>query len=137
MIASVGNRMKSWMPGLVVGVSLCMTTPSFAEDTPLLRQMGTKLTRGVANLATGWAEVPKQIYHVGHEEGWVIGAIRGPIDGLGMFAARTIAGAYEILSFLFPIPSQYQPMLQPDYVWQADAPEAPVSSFEPIPPFTP
>ena len=70
------------MAGLMVGVSLCMAMPAFAEDPPILHQMATKLTRGVANLTTGWAEVPKQIYHVGHEEGWVIGAVRGPIDGL-------------------------------------------------------
>jgi putative exosortase-associated protein (TIGR04073 family) len=129
--------MKSWMAGLMVGVSLWMAKPAFSEDQQILLEMGTKLTRGVVNLTKGWAEVPKQIYHVVHEEGWVIGVVRGPIDGLGMFAARTIAGAYEILSFPFPIPSQYQPMLQPDYVWQSDAPEVPVSSFEPIPPVSP
>ncbi|MGH7230565.1 MAG: exosortase system-associated protein, TIGR04073 family [Nitrospiraceae bacterium] len=129
--------MKGWIAGLIMNVSLCTAMPAFAEDQPILLQMGTKLTRGVVNLTTGWMEVPKQIYHVGQEEGWVIGVVRGPFDGLGMLAARTLAGAYEILSFPLPIPSRYQPMLLPDYVWQADAPEAPASSFEPIPPVTP
>jgi len=93
-----------------------------AEDPSLAAQIGTKFIRGVANLTTGWVELPKQIYVVGTNEGWVAGALRGPFDGLGMFAARTIAGAYEILTFPIPVPPNYQPMLSPEYVWDPESP---------------
>lgn len=93
-----------------------------AEVLSLLHHVAMKLVRGLANFTTGWAEIPKQIYMVGQNEGWVTGALRGPMDGLGMFAARTIAGAYEVVSFPLPIPSHYQPLLQPDFVWQPEPP---------------
>ena len=112
-----------------MAIGIC-AVPVQAKEQPILLQIGTKLSRGAANLVTGWIEVPKQIYRVGKEEGWLIGALRGPIDGVGMCVARTLAGAYEILSFPLPLPFQYQPMLQPEYVWQADLIEVPASSFE-------
>lgn len=93
------------------------------EEAPsLLCQVAMKLVRGIANFTSGWVEIPKQIYLVGQNEGWLTGALRGPMDGLGMFVARTIAGAYEVVSFPLPIPAQYQPLLQPDFVWQPEPP---------------
>ena len=82
--------------------------------------IGTKLVRGLANLTTGVGEIPKQIYLVGKREGWVQGAVRGPLEGFGMFIARTVVGAYEVVTFPIPVPSDYQPALLPDYVWQPE-----------------
>ena len=112
---------------LVLGTAM----PAFADDQPILGRIGIKLVRGVVNLGTGWLEVPKQIHHVAREKGLLLGLTRGAIDGLGMFATRTVAGAYEILTFPLPIPPRYQPMLRPDYVWQAEPPEAPAAHLEP------
>jgi len=89
-----------------------------AEEPSTVSQIGTKLLRGATNFSTGWVEFPKQIYLVGTNEGWLTGAIRGPIDGLGWFVARTVGGAYEVLTFPFPIPFHYQPLFTPEYVWQ-------------------
>ena len=84
--------------------------------------IAVKLLRGVANILTGWAELPKQVHHLWVHEGWVRGVTRGPIDGLGMLFARTLAGAYETVSFPLPVPPSYRPLLEPPYVWQAEAP---------------
>lgn len=89
-----------------------------AGDVPL--RAGEKLVRGVVNLGTGWAEIVKQPYVIGKHEGWLAGTFRGPIEGLGMVLARTVGGAYEILTFPLPIPPRYQPMVQPGYVWQEE-----------------
>ncbi len=123
--------MKSWRVGVMVCVILWGGQPAQAEEpslasqevneSPVFEKIATKLVRGAANFATGWVELPKQIYLVGHNEGWVTGALRGPIDGLGMFIGRTVAGAYEVLTFPLPIPPHYQPMLRPDYVWQQES----------------
>src|SRR5687768_11471696 len=107
--------------GLLLGLLLSGGVPAYAaDDWPVLEQMGKKLSRGLANMTGGWMEIPKQIYRVGQEEGWVVGALRGPFDGVGMSIARTLAGAYEVLTFPVPVPPHYQAMLQPDYVWQAE-----------------
>lgn len=91
-----------------------------AEEPPIWQHIGMKLLRGVINFSTGWIELPKQIYLTGQAEGWVTGAWQGPIDGLGMFVARTVAGAYEVLTFPIPVPPRYQPLVEPSFVWQDD-----------------
>jgi putative exosortase-associated protein (TIGR04073 family) len=87
---------------------------------PVPARIGAKFVRGMTNLTTGFGEFPKQIYLIGRKEGWVQGTFRGPVEGLGMFIARTVAGAYEVVTFLIPVPSGYQPMLLPEYVWQPE-----------------
>jgi len=120
----MGNRTAV----ILVSFLLWSGAPAWADEPPPVSQaadepstvyrIGTKLLRGAANFATGWVEFPKQIYLVGQNEGWLTGAIRGPIDGLGWFVARTVGGAYEVLTFPFPIPFHYQPLFTPEYVWQ-------------------
>ena len=114
--------MKTTTLGVVLCLLIVSGTPANAEEPGLFERIGTKLVRGVANLSTGWVEFPKQIYVVGTNEGWVAGVFRGPFDGLGMFFARTIAGAYEILTFPVPVPPRYQPMVQPEFVWESEPP---------------
>ncbi len=117
--------MKTLIVSLIASVVLWTVAPAQAEEPGLAQRISTKFARGVANFTLGWMELPKQVYVVGTNEGWVAGALRGPFDGLGMFVARTIAGAYEILTFPVPIPPSYGPMLRPEYVWESDPPPAP------------
>ncbi len=121
-----------WKAGVVLVtflMGLSLSIPAVrAEEELLLLQSGTKLARGVTNLATGWLELPKQIYEVGEEEGWLVGVLRGPIDGAGMSFARTVAGLYEVLTFPLPTPLRYQPLLQPAYVWERDLVAEPARS---------
>jgi putative exosortase-associated protein (TIGR04073 family) len=112
---------------LLAGVpaTAAQTVEPSREESPAIHElMATKLLRGVANMLTGWAEFPKQLRDVWTREGWAAGLTRGPIDGLGMLFARTMAGAYETLTFPLPVPPRYQPLVEPAYVWQPDpAPE--------------
>lgn len=122
---------------MVVAAGLCLSLGSAtaaAEDQSIPAQIGAKFVRGSANIATGWVEIPKQIYLISKREGWVQGTFRGPLEGLGMFIARTVAGAYEVLTFPIPLPSQYQPMLLPDYVWQEEPAEQLAVPTEPAAP---
>jgi putative exosortase-associated protein (TIGR04073 family) len=82
--------------------------------------MGTKLTRGVANIATGWIEFPKQIYSTTKEDGWSRGLIVGPIKGIVMTLIRTATGAAEVVTFFSPYPGFYEPYFEPAYVWQKE-----------------
>jgi putative exosortase-associated protein (TIGR04073 family) len=109
--------LSAWHPAQADDIP---TVSQKSDESPVIEKIISKLSRGAINFATGWLELPKQIYSVGHDEGWTAGALRGPIDGLGMFLARTIAGAYEVLTFPLPLPSHYQPMLHPIYVWQPE-----------------
>ncbi len=108
---------------LCVGTLLCGPALGWAEEPGLAERIALKLVRGAANVSTGWAELPKQVTLIAREKGWLVGVTRGTLEGLGMVGARTIAGAYEVLSFPVPIPPQYQALLKPDYVWQPEPAE--------------
>lgn len=91
-----------------------------ASPQDLADGMANKLARGVANVATGWLEFPKQIYTTSKEEGLAKGLVVGPIKGVGMTLMRTVAGAGEAITFFIAFPGFYDPLFDPPYVWQME-----------------
>lgn len=90
---------------------------STAQD--IVIGMSDKFVRGVANVATGWLELPNQIRETYREEGLAVALFSGPLRGLGMTLVRTGAGALETVTFFHPMPGFYDPILTPKYVWQS------------------
>lgn len=84
--------------------------------TTLAQNRRIKLKRGAINLATGWVEVPKNVYDKTVEESWIKGVTSGLIGGIGMSIVRTGTGLYEIITFPFPCPEKYQVILEPEFV---------------------
>ena len=80
----------------------------------------TKFVRGLVNTTTGWFEIPKQIGEVTHESGAASGLTWGLIRGLGYGFVRTAAGLYDVVTFPFPAPPDYAPLMQPEYVFSED-----------------
>ena len=108
---------------------LTLAVPAFAEqETGAL--VVTKLFRGIANAATGWMEIPKQMSLTWQESGPGVGLSWGFIKGIGWAVARSVGGAYEIVTFPFPIPEEYKPIMQPEYVL-SDLPSGPQPSRSP------
>lgn len=115
---------------LVLAVMLTMVPDLSAADryksvdssTPqeIADGMGTKFVRGVANMATGWVEFPKQIYYTTKEDGWGKGLAVGPVKGIVMMLVRTVSGAAELLTFPLAYPGFYDPYFDPAYVWQKE-----------------
>jgi putative exosortase-associated protein (TIGR04073 family) len=106
--------------GLALAMAMVWISPVQAEEPVSLEtQISKKFVRGIVNLSTGWMELPRQVYEVGQNEGWVTGVLRGPFDGIGMFFARTVAGVVEIATFPVPLPT-YQPILSPAYAWESE-----------------
>src|ERR1039457_3642499 len=66
--------------------------------------MTTKAGRGLANMTTGWLELPKQIYTTSKEDGTAKGILLGPLKGLGMTLVRTVAGVGEFVTFFVAYP---------------------------------
>jgi len=101
--------------GIIICVALLMifslTTTCFAQD------MGKKLFRGAANIVTGWVELPKNIYDTSVEDNIFSGLTVGLAKGIGMAIVRTGAGVYETVTFPFPIPEDYAPVLEPEFVF--------------------
>jgi len=80
----------------------------------------TKLGRGAANVATGWIEIPKEMVNVTENKNDIMGLFVAPFTGLWKAIVRTVAGAYEIVTFPIPMPAEYEPIVQPEYVLNYD-----------------
>jgi len=96
-------------------VLLAVVTPCFAQGD-VIEKMGKKLGRGIVNVATGWVEIPKNIYDVSVESNPFTGITYGALKGAGMTVVRTGAGVYDVTTFLFPIPHDYVGVLEPEFV---------------------
>jgi len=116
---------------ILAGMLFCSTGPAPAVadsysnvDTASAQSiadgMASKGVRGAANLLTGWAEIPKQIYITGTENGWLRGSVIGPFKGIGMAVLRTVSGAGELATFYVAYPGFFDPWMEPRYVWQKE-----------------
>ena len=80
----------------------------------------TKLGRGAANVLTGWIEIPKEIVTVTEDEGDIRGLFVAPLTGLWKALVRTTAGVYEVLTFVIPVPADYEAVVYPESVISSD-----------------
>jgi putative exosortase-associated protein (TIGR04073 family) len=92
-----------------------LTSACFAQDA------GKKLIRGVGNILTGCLEIPVNVYQTSKEKNVFIGLTWGLIKGLGMSVVRTAAGVYDTLTFPFPLPESYKPVMEPEFVFSSNS----------------
>ena len=106
------KRMK--LITLLVVISMLLAPMAHAQNP------AKKLSRGFINMFTGWAELPRNIYDTTIEENLLVGITIGIIKGIGMAIVRTGAGVYEIITFPFPVPHDYVPVLEPEFVFSQE-----------------
>jgi len=107
------NEMVRGSITIIAIISLFLSaTPVWAEGG----HAGTKLMRGVSNILTGWVEIPKNMIDVSRDENILVGMTVGLGKGLGKGVLRTGAGVYDGVTFPFPMPEHYEPILEPAYV---------------------
>ncbi len=90
---------------LFVAISITFITPAYC-DGPL-----RKLERGVSNFLTFPMEIPNRIAKTNARSGPYEAATYGLWEGLCMMVLRVAAGVFETLTFPFPIPEHYEPIL--------------------------
>lgn len=73
-----------------------------------------KLVNGIANAATGFVELPKNIILNSQREGAAYGLTVGLLTGILHTIGRTVFGALDAATFLIPT----QPTVRPPYIWQ-------------------
>jgi len=75
---------------------------------------GEKLVNGVANAATGFVELPKNVILTSQQDGAAYGLTVGFLTGILHTVGRTVFGALDAVTFLIPT----QPTVRPHYIWQ-------------------
>lgn len=92
-------------------VFLFVCQSSFADD-PI-----RKLSRGLANTASGWVEIPAEVFREADKSADFLGFMIAPFKGLFKAIGRTVVGVYEVTTFIIPIPSHYRPIVEPEFVF--------------------
>ncbi len=100
-------------------LALAGTALADIQDPPMNDQGPTrKLSRGAANIAFGWLEVPQCIAQINDREGNAAAFSYGIIRGVGRTLARVGTGIYEVATFPFPTHrSSYHPVLPSVIPW--------------------
>ena len=101
---------------LCAGLAAADSSPAASEGftlKPGLNASLTKLGRGVGNIAVGWVEIPATMHSEYTERDPVTGLVTGFFKGLVKGVIRTLVGAFETITFPFPIPEHYAPILPP------------------------
>ena len=93
-------------------ISNLIITPVFAQDP--MRKLG----RGLANTVTGIVEIPKKVILISKNDNPVLGLTWGWVKGAAVGLLRTATGLYEIVTFPIPAPADYEPMIEPEFVFQ-------------------
>lgn len=75
-----------------------------------------KLGRGVTNVVTCWVEVPRNIAIQWECTDPVTGFILGTVKGTGWGVARLATGVFDAVTFPFPVPPGYAPLIEPEFV---------------------
>lgn len=74
-----------------------------------------KLGRGISNLCFGIVEVPNQITKTTSDQSGAAGVTYGVAKGFCRWFEREGVGVYEIVTFPFPVPHGYKPVMQPEW----------------------
>ena len=101
---------KLFFVAVVLSLIVSSATPAFCDGPT------TKLGRGICNMVTFPLEVPEQISRVNNSDGPFAASTVGVLKGLGWAIGRACVGVYETVTFIFPIPKHYEPiMTDPEY----------------------
>lgn len=90
--------------------------PYYSQSDAELRMR--KLARGFANMVLCPAEVPNQMFQEAYKTSPVTGVIVGLFKGVAKGASRLAVGAWEIATFYFPGNNNFQPIIDPEVVFQ-------------------
>ncbi len=106
--------MRKFVLPAVITILLLAHSATYCFAADPLRKLG----RGLANVITGAIEIPKKVYQVTKTEGALKGFTWGWIKGASEAILRTGTGVYEVMTFPIPAPAEYEPMMQPEFVFE-------------------
>lgn len=100
-------------------MALVVADPASAEGGLASYANGSirKLGRGIANVVTCEGELFRVTDQVWRQDGFVAASILGPLKGTWRTALRALAGAYDIGTFLIPLPKGFEPVMKPEFVF--------------------
>ena len=89
--------------------------PLYAQDDNPEQNPLRKLARGTVNVSLGWTEIVHQMILVYRDKGHIGGLFLGPLKGLAFAVARTVTGAFEVITFLIP---PQETLIEPEFIFE-------------------
>lgn len=105
-----------WIAATLLALTLAAPGASAWAADSTMDRVGRKAVRGLDNTLFGLiADWPKTVYYQSQEHGLAYGLTVGAVQGVTVGLARTGVGAYELATSPFPYPSDYRPILAPEF----------------------
>ncbi len=102
-------------------------SPSSTSIKTTAQNPTDKLGRGIINIVTSPVEIAKQV-----DLGWKqstkksknvsSGVLSGIVKGLAYTVGRMGSGIWDVVSFPFKTPGNYEPLMKPDFVLDKESP---------------
>ena len=105
--------MKKLFKSLLVVSALFFFSSQVAMAQSYPYMSGEKFVVGVANVATGFVELPKNMIIASGEKGVPYGMTVGLVTGIIHTVGRTVVGALDVATFFLPT----GPSVSPPYIW--------------------
>ena len=111
--------MRAFIIGCTAALALAFVAPAAQADREDASHHTAvaKLGRGLADMTTGFLELPGNIVAENRDHGAGSAATVGFAKGLGMIPVRELVGVYNFVTAPFPYPNNYGPILHPEYPW--------------------
>ena len=109
-------RLSRWTLITLFALPLIGIGTSASAEQSTAERIALKAARGVDGTALGLvADWPKTIYYESRDNGVPYGMTVGFFQGFLTGLARTGVGVYELVTFPIPVPSDYEPILSPEF----------------------
>jgi len=111
--------MRAFIIGCAAALALTFVAPAAQADREDASHHTAvaKLGRGLADMTTGFLELPGNIVAENRDHGAGSAATVGFAKGIGMIPVRELVGVYNFVTAPFPYPNNYGPILHPEYPW--------------------
>jgi len=107
------NRIRFISLPALFAMLLLGVAPMAVADDGYGSQITDKFGRGLANAATGWIELPKNVVNTSNNSNVAVGVTWGILKGALYTVGRTAVGAVELATFFIPNDA----FVHPDFVW--------------------
>jgi len=102
---------------LIILAVLILNAPAFAVEPLQPAKAGSKLARGLTNVATCWGEYFNQLTTATEKSPDYLSAFFLDIfRGTAYTIKRAAVGVYDVVTFPFPGTTNYGPVMQPETV---------------------
>ena len=108
--------MKKIFSLLLVLATLSFFSPHSMAEEGYVERVGAKVINGVANMGTGFLEIPKTVRVSNQAQGPFYAATAGLFKGFWYSVCRTGFGILDVATFMFPGP--VNPAMTPKLIWQ-------------------